>query len=135
MTAHAYRVVGTPAPQGSKRHVGNGRLVESSKALAPWREAVALQVGAARNLSGIATITGPARVTLTFLMKRPIHPKFPVPAVRPDIDKLIRSTCDALTTCGALTDDALIVELRANEVYAVAGHPSGAWIVLEEISQ
>lgn len=31
---------GTPAPQGSKRHVGRGVMIESSKNLKPWREAV-----------------------------------------------------------------------------------------------
>ena len=33
-------VYGVPAPQGSKRHVGHGILVESSKKLRPWRDAV-----------------------------------------------------------------------------------------------
>ena len=30
-----------PAPQGSKRHVGGGRLIEASKRVKPWRQAVA----------------------------------------------------------------------------------------------
>ena len=33
-------VAGLPAAQGSKRHVGGGRMIEMSKAVAPWREAV-----------------------------------------------------------------------------------------------
>ena len=33
-------IPGVPAPQGSKRHVGGGRLVESSKKVKPWRRAV-----------------------------------------------------------------------------------------------
>src|ERR1700676_3259288 len=33
-------VRGIPAPQGSKRHVGGGRMIEMSKAVGPWREAV-----------------------------------------------------------------------------------------------
>jgi Holliday junction resolvase RusA-like endonuclease len=86
-------------------------------------------------LSDVATITRPARATMTFLMKRPQRPKWQLPGVRPDIDKLVRSTLDALTMCGALEDDALIVELRANQLYAPKSHPSGAWITLEEIEQ
>lgn len=35
-------VPGRPAPQGSKRHVGHGIMVESSRDLGPWRERVAL---------------------------------------------------------------------------------------------
>ncbi len=37
LTVH---VTGSPAAQGSKRHVGGGRLIEQSKAVAPWRKAV-----------------------------------------------------------------------------------------------
>jgi Holliday junction resolvase RusA-like endonuclease len=33
-------VHGNPAPQGSKRHVGGGVMVEMSKAVKPWREAI-----------------------------------------------------------------------------------------------
>ena len=32
-----FAVLGLPAPQGSKRHVGEGRMVESSKRVKPWR--------------------------------------------------------------------------------------------------
>jgi hypothetical protein len=39
-----FRVNGHPAPQGSKRHVGGGRMVESSRAVGPWREAVRADV-------------------------------------------------------------------------------------------
>ena len=41
MTRVEFTVLGVPAPQGSKRHVGRGVLVESSNALGPWRDAVA----------------------------------------------------------------------------------------------
>src|SRR5690606_16868121 len=34
-------VPGRPAPQGSKRHVGNGVMLESSKAVAAWRTTIA----------------------------------------------------------------------------------------------
>jgi hypothetical protein len=36
----SFYAIGDPAPQGSKRHVGGGRLVESSKRVAPWRDTV-----------------------------------------------------------------------------------------------
>lgn len=32
--------LGAPAPQGSKRHVGRGVLIESSSKVRPWRETV-----------------------------------------------------------------------------------------------
>lgn len=31
-----FSVLGLPAPQGSKTHVGEGRMVESSKRVKPW---------------------------------------------------------------------------------------------------
>lgn len=31
---------GVPAPQGSKTHVGGGRLIESSRQVGAWRDAV-----------------------------------------------------------------------------------------------
>ena len=39
---------GQPAPQGSKRHVGKGVMVESSKKLRPWRQDVKAAAEAAR---------------------------------------------------------------------------------------
>ena len=33
-------VIGMPAPQGSKRHVGNGIMIENSKRVKPWRQDV-----------------------------------------------------------------------------------------------
>lgn len=63
-------VIGTPAPQGSKKFVGvkNGRgiLVESSKAVKPWRQAV---VWAARE-SGVK-IPGPVIGQIIFTVRKP----------------------------------------------------------------
>ena len=33
-------VIGIPAPQGSKRHVGHGIMIENSKRVKPWRNDV-----------------------------------------------------------------------------------------------
>ena len=33
-------VIGMPAPQGSKRHVGHGIMIENSKRVKPWRQDV-----------------------------------------------------------------------------------------------
>jgi crossover junction endodeoxyribonuclease RusA len=37
-----FYVPGKPAPRGSKRHVGRGIMVDSSREVGPWRERVAL---------------------------------------------------------------------------------------------
>jgi crossover junction endodeoxyribonuclease RusA len=44
-----------------------------------------------------------------------------LPDRKPDIDKLVRSTCDALTTAGVYEDDARIVSLTASKVFPGEG--------------
>ncbi len=111
-------VIGTPAPQGSKNHFGKGRLVESSKKVKPWREAV---VWAARQvLHERDRISGPVGVDIVFTVAKPKSaPKKRKtwPDRKPDLDKLIRSTADALVTAGAIDDDARIICLSAQKVY------------------
>lgn len=100
-------VHGKAAPQGSKRHLGRGVMVESSKAVKPWREAVkaaALDVG--------GHIPGPVIASVTFTMPKPQSaPKRrrTWPDRTPDISKLLRSTEDALTDAGMWEDDARVV--------------------------
>jgi Holliday junction resolvase RusA-like endonuclease len=45
------------------------------------------------------------------------RPRFHVPAVRPDIDKLTRAVLDGLTDGGLISDDARVVRLMVDEVY------------------
>ena len=133
MTAQVYAVTGTPAPQGSKRHVGGGRMVEMSQHVGAWRNAVASQVAADRATLGYPMLTGPVSAVLIFHLRSPLKPRWPFPAVRPDLDKLVRSTFDALGAAGALEDDSRVVWLSAWKVYAPAGAPTGVWIHLEGI--
>ncbi|HWT48541.1 MAG TPA: hypothetical protein VN255_08185 [Mycobacterium sp.] len=66
-----FTVPGKPVPQGSKRHVGRGILVESSRELGPWRERVAL--AAHHALAGAAPFVGAVAVGLEFVLPRPIN--------------------------------------------------------------
>jgi crossover junction endodeoxyribonuclease RusA len=125
-------VRGLPAPQGSKRHVGNGIMVESSKAVGPWREAVRAETQRAMN--GDGPLAGPLRVAITFRLPRPrshyrsgkyahlIKDDAPrVPDGRPDLDKLIRAVLDGLTAGGAWGDDAQVAHLSAAKLYGLPG--------------
>lgn len=114
---------GRPAPQGSKRFAGmrNGRgvMVESSKAVAPWRELVWSAALAARN--GAPPLDAPLAVRMVFTVPKPAAaPKRRQtwPDRMPDLSKLARSTEDALTNAGVWKDDARIVEYtRLAKVY------------------
>lgn len=112
-------VYGTPGPQGSKRHVGGGVMIESSKKVKPWRENVHAAALAVRN--GAAPLDGPLRARMIFTLKKPKSaPKRrrTYPCTKPDLSKLLRSTEDALTDAGVIADDARIVGFdRLEKVY------------------
>lgn len=112
-------VHGLPAPQGSKRHVGNGVMIESSKNVKPWREAVK---HAALDALGRAqySFSGPVILEIVFTLPKPKSaPKNRItyPDKKPDISKLIRSTEDALTDAGVWEDDARVIDEHALKVF------------------
>lgn len=120
-------IPGRPAPQGSKRHVGNGVMVESSKALAPWRTTVAWHLAQAHRA---APLDGPLFVVLEFVMPRPAAcPKRSTPPAvkRPDLDKLTRGCLDAGSAV-VWRDDSQIVRLDARKRIARLDEQPGAWI-------
>ena len=113
----SYWIDGEPAPQGSKTgFIKNGRvvMVESSKKVKPWREAVAAQTKAKVE----AALENPVEIALVFHLPKPKTVTRKWPAVKPDLDKLIRSTFDGLTTGGLYTDDALVITVSASKQYA-----------------
>ena len=114
-------VYGLPAPQGSKRHIGRGIMVESSKSVKPWREAVkqaVLLTYPFRLREDPVLVRGPVSMEVVFTMPRPKSAKRgAVPQSRPDLSKLVRSTEDALTDIGAWEDDSRIVDSYSSKVY------------------
>lgn len=120
-----------PAPQGSKRHVGRGRLLEQSKRVAPWRVAVDEAARAAMNARwlegrGEEVLDGPLSVEIVFTVRKPASaPKrrvtWPTTRDSGDLDKLLRSSFDALTTGGAIADDSRIVEVSSRKVFPGEG--------------
>lgn len=126
-----------PAPQGSKRHVGNGRLIEQSKRVAPWRDAVdraaraamvarhAMQYGGSP-AGPVQPLDGPLSIEIVFTVRKPASaPKsrttWPTTRDSGDIDKLLRSTFDALTTAGAIADDSRIVKVTTRKAFPGEG--------------
>lgn len=112
-------VYGIPGPQGSKRHVGKGIMIESSDKVKPWREAIKWAY-----LARFATwtnrpkITGPVILEVTFCFIKPRTVKTRYPQAKPDLSKLVRSTEDALTDIGAWEDDARVVATMSRKLWA-----------------
>lgn len=146
-----FSVTGVPGAQGSKRHVGRGVMVESSKKVKPWRRAVVL--------AGLKAIEdwereygctwepfdGPVTVGARFMFARPKHhygtgrnadvlrpnaPHLVISRAAGDIDKLLRSTFDALTTAKVWNDDGLAAQLGG--VSKAYGTWPGAYITITE---
>jgi Holliday junction resolvase RusA-like endonuclease len=131
VTTLDFTVYGMPAPQGSKRHVGKGVMVESSKKVAPWREDV--KHAALHALDTHPSWNREARsvcLVVVFYLPRPRshyrtgHKAHLMRAnapdhvsTKPDLDKLLRSTGDALGTAGVYRDDSCLAVVVASKVY------------------
>lgn len=134
-------VRGEPAAQGSKSFkgfssAGKAILAESSLKLKPWRYVVTMCAIEARGPAQIS-FAGPVDVEMHFTLVKPKScPKSRRwPDRAPDLDKLIRSTNDALTQSGIWEDDARVVRVTATKcfpnegVYALSS--PGAVILIE----
>jgi len=135
------RVFGLPGAQGSKRAVGRGVMVESSKRVRPWRQAVITATVEARTGS---LIEGAVSVSIVFLFARPkghlgargLKPSAPQHLTSRgagDIDKLCRSTLDGLSADAGgclLRDDSQVVSLTAQKRYCLPDEPPGAVITV-----
>lgn len=118
-------VVGVePAPQGSKRYLGNGRFVEASKKLEPWRKAVAEAVEQMFEQTGDRTpFTEACRVEVEFILPKPKTVTRTWPTVTPDVDKLCRGFLDSISLerySLLVQDDSLVCELVAIKRYGTS---------------
>ena len=125
-------VPGKPAPQGSKRALGPGVMIESSKYVKPWRADIREAVRTEWERYGPGGVVDePLTVELMFRMPRPAStPKSYTPYAikRPDVDKLVRAVLDAISSAGVWADDSRVVELYASKCLAEADEPPGVSI-------
>lgn len=120
-----FTIPGIPRPQGSKKHVGNGIMVESSKFVANWRSLVSLT---ARNaMHGLQVARKPLVVSIgvEFVFDRPQshYSKSGLRSIaatghtsRPDVDKLLRALLDGMTSI-VFQDDSQVRIDGAVKVY------------------
>jgi len=75
---------------------------------------------------------GAIAVVIEFYLHKPKSVKREKPTVKPDLDKMVRSVLDALTSAHVWNDDAQVLTLVAHKMYADEDHPEGATIYLGE---
>ena len=142
-------VIGIPAPQGSKRHIGHGIMIENSKRVKPWRQDV--KEAALIHYDG-EIIDQAVEIEIIFMFARPkshygtgknarkLKPSAPVFVTSKgigDVDKLQRSTYDALSQSSGgtvLKDDSLVVKNRNMKRYCVEGEHQGAKITIRTLT-
>ena len=126
-----FRVEGIPVPQGSFRHVGNGRIIAANPKLNTWRQSVADQVA---QISPVRLIDAPTRVDLIFTLPKPKSvTKRLQPTVKPDIDKLARAVLDAISLpkfTQLLKDDSIVVDLHVFKRYESQHVQAGVRIMI-----
>lgn len=117
MNEVTFRVDGVPIPQGSKTIAKGGGKVwmrdANAAKLKPWRAKIAA-AAAAQNVHFDCPLT----VEAWFYMPRPKRPRWDVPAVKPDADKLGRALLDGLTSGNLIKDDARVCDPLFRKRYA-----------------
>lgn len=132
----SFDVLGRPAPQGSKKSIGNNRFIEASKFLPAWRTAISVAAESAVTEHDWVRVSGPVELEVMFYLERPSSinsNKRPYPVVPPDVDKLLRGVGDALSGI-IYDDDAQICRVLAWKQYADKREP-GAFIRVAELSR
>lgn len=137
-------VVGTPKPQGSKRafhHPHTKRIIMTEAAgakLKDWRYDVKSTAAVEMSRAGHPIVMQPTavRLTIAFVMPRPVStPKTratPLAVKKPDLDKLVRAVCDALTGV-VYNDDSQVIAMMPTKRIAEIGESPGAHITVEAL--
>lgn len=125
-----FTIPGPARGQGSKRHVGNGVMIEESRHLPAWRATVAAAAREAATRAGWTLTTGHCWLEVDVHVERPLthhvgrdrarelRDDAPEYCTRtPDLDKVLRAVCDALTKI-LWADDKQVVDITANRCWA-----------------
>jgi Holliday junction resolvase RusA-like endonuclease len=111
-------------------NVYGGRVVSVKPELRKWRDSIRAALLAKHPGE---PLDGPLSVSLVFQIRPPQKPRWHLPAVKPDADKLTRAVFDALSTTatqqGVITDDARITSYSAAKVYH---HTPGVFVTITQ---
>jgi crossover junction endodeoxyribonuclease RusA len=131
----SFRVVGKAEPKGSTRAFvpkGWSRpiITSANPKSKGWQQLVSEQ---AQSVAQDGLFVGPVVLTVTFRLPRPqsLPKRLVHHTKKPDLDKLVRNTKDALK--GVLYgDDSQVVELHARKIYAAIAAAPCAQITVTE---
>lgn len=131
----SFRVFGVAQPKGSTRAFvpkGWSRpvITSANPKSKGWQQLVSEQ---AQTVAQDGLFTGPVVLIVTFHLPRPasLPKKHLHHTKKPDLDKLVRNTKDALK--GILyRDDAQVVDIHARKVYATVASAPCAHVTLED---
>ena len=140
-----FTVLGKPAPQGSKRHIGRGVMIESSKRCMPWRRNVRQTAEGLLPRNWYAMMDRAMAMTVAFVFPRPKSDFKPNGELRPDApkhckkivgdtSKLVRSTEDALEGL-VYKNDAQLVIINAHRRYATSNEQPCAIITITALDE
>lgn len=133
-------VIGIPAPQGSKTRMPNGAMVDGTSAtgrakLSEWRRAVADSARAWLTDNPQGPLSGPVELWVSFRFPATkSDPYRHLHASKPDVDKIARSTCDALVHAGLLVDDSRICDLHITKRWCDTDQMPGATVKVNDLT-
>lgn len=133
MSGVAFSVEGLPIPQGSKTVAkGGGKTwLRDANAirLKPWRAKIAAAADTGESFDC------PVVVFAVFYLPKPQRPRWLLPGVKPDVDKLARALLDGMKDGGLLAEDSRVVDLHAVKRYEHAGNPVGVRVLVMETEE
>lgn len=108
-------VPGRPAPKGSWRNVGRGRMIPDNPRARPWQDLVRMK---AREAWNGPVLSCPVSVRMRFAFTGAKGREFPTTRRSSgDLDKLERAVLDALTGV-VYADDSQVVHIESWKVFA-----------------
>ncbi len=141
-----FYVPGKPVPQGSKRWLPGGKMIEANSDLRPWRATVTTYARQAMSATKDVSfpLDRPLLVVMAFSFIRPKShygtgknagkvkdnaPEYVI--TTPDLDKLVRAVNDGITDAGMWVDDSYVSIMQVSKRYA---EQAGVTVMIDVIA-
>ena len=111
-------IPGEPRGKGRPRFTRSGHVYTDTATREYEDHVCSCTAHAMRYEDGPFPLNCPVGLDLQFHMHQPKHPRFAVPAVRPDLDNLVKSCVDGMGLARLFVDDARIVDISARKLYS-----------------